>query len=60
MAFGGIGFLGGVGVELDVLLDVFNGAVGSGGNSLHRGSGEPVDDATAEYKAKEGIGVEEV
>ena len=55
-----VGLLGGVGVELDVVLDVFDGTVGAGGDSLHGGAGEPVDDTAAEDEAEDGVGVEHV
>ena len=60
LALLGVGLLGGVGVKLDVALDIFHGAVGTGGDSLHRGASEPVDDAAAKDEPDDGIGVEEV
>ena len=60
LALLGVGLLGCVGVELDVLLDILHGAVGTGGDGLHRGAGEPVDDASAEDEAEDAIGVEHV
>ena len=33
--------------ELDVRLDELDGAIGAGGNRLHRRAGEPVDDSAA-------------
>ena len=60
LRLGGVGFLGSVGVELDVLLDILHGTVGACGDSLHACAREPKDDAAAEDEAEDGVGVEEV
>jgi hypothetical protein len=40
-------------VQLDVLLDELDGAVGAGGDGLHRGAGEPVDHRAAGDEAEQ-------
>src|SRR6202007_1463129 len=45
--------------EFDVGFDVFDGAVGSGGDGLGGCAGEPVDNGAAGYQAEEEWGVKE-
>ena len=51
------GGLGGVLIELHIVLDELDGPVSAGRDSLHRGSGEPVDDGAAGDEAEQEWGV---
>ena len=56
----GVGLLGCVRIELDVVLDKGNGTVGTDGNGLGRSTGEPVDNATTQQEADDGVGIQQV
>ena len=60
LALPGVGLLGGVSVEFDVTLDILHSTVGTGSDGLHGGTGEPVNDASAEDESKNAVGVEQV
>ena len=55
-----VSLLGGIGVELDIVFDVLHSAVGTGGDSLHRSTREPVYDAATEDESEDAVGVEHV